>query len=149
MNSEFSPPPLPAPCIVEQGIVVNKDDMQRILSDLGQVGYHYQLEGKWESKGQGWILEVFRDSQQSTIVTNQSLYLNVNSFDYLQLGLDSRGEATIDLFQENRQLRLIPINNQLSLTDSCALLLETDLEAVVSGAIAAQWDMQQDQNLGG
>lgn len=146
MTPDSSRSHLPSPCIIEQGIIVNKDDIYRLLSDLGQVTYDYWLDNEWQTSGEGWVMEVFRDRQQSTIVANQTLYLNVNSFDYLQLGLGSEEQTLIDLFQDNRQLRLVPLEVPPTLVDPCDLLLETHLDAVVSGAIAAQWDIQQEEN---
>ena len=52
----------------------------------------------------------------------------------------------IDLFQDNRRLRLVPLEVPPTLFDPCDLLLETHLDAVVSRAIAAQWDIQQEEN---
>jgi len=145
MNPEFSPSQLPAPCIIEQGILVNKDDIRRVLSDLGQVNYSYQLDGQCQGSGQGWILDVFCDLKQATIVMNQSLYLNVNSFDYLQLGVNDQGQTLIDLWQDNRQLRLIPLDSDQFLPDPCQYFLSSDLESVVSDVLSAQLDVQLDQ----
>ena len=79
---------LPAPCIVDAGIVVNKQDMRRILCDLGAVYYRYTQGDRCISEGKGYVVEVFSDLQESTLVTNHSLYLNVCSFDYLELSRD-------------------------------------------------------------
>lgn len=145
MNSESHSPPLPAPCVIAHGILINKEDIERALSDLGQVNYHYQLDGKSQAEGQGWILEVFNDPHQATIVMNQSLYLNVNSFDYLEIGLDEEGKTIIDLWQETRQLRLIPLDNLLFPQNGNHYFVSADLEAAVSEVLSAQLDMQWDQ----
>lgn len=145
MNSEFHSAPLSAPCVIDQGILINKEDMARALGDLGQVNYHYQLDGKCQAKGQGWILDVFSDPQQATIVMNQSLYLNVNSFDYLEIGLDEEGKTIIDLWQETRHLRLIPLNNLLFPQNGNHYFVSGDLEAAVSEVLSAQLDMEWDQ----
>ncbi|MEY2985225.1 MAG: hypothetical protein RLZZ568_1842 [Cyanobacteriota bacterium] len=145
MNSEFSPSQVPAPCIIEQGILVNKDDIKRVLGDLGQVNYSCRWDGQCQGSGQGWILEVFSDVTQATIVTNQSLYLNVNSFDYLQLSVNDQGQTLIDLWQDSRQLRLIPLEGDRYFPDPCQYFLPSDLESVVSEVLAAQLDMQLDQ----
>ncbi|NEQ99918.1 MAG: hypothetical protein F6K30_25005 [Cyanothece sp. SIO2G6] len=76
---------LPAPCIVDAGIIVNKQDMRRLLCDLGAVRYHYDQGGRCISEGEGYVVEVFSDPDEATLVTNHSLYLNVCSFDYLEL----------------------------------------------------------------
>jgi hypothetical protein len=146
MNPEFLPSRLAAPCIIEQGILINKDDIKRALSDLGQVDYCYQLDGKCQRSGQGWILDVFSDAKQATIVMNQSLYLNVNSFDYLQLGVNAQGQTVLDLWQDDRQLRLIPLDSDQFIPDPCQYFLSSDLESVVSEVLSAQLDVQLDQD---
>ena len=146
MNPEFTPSRLPAPCIIEQGILINKDDIKRVLSDLGQVDYFCQLDGQCQGSGQGWILDVFNDVKQATIVMNQSLYLNVNSFDYLQLSVNDQGQTLIDLWQDSRQLRLIPLDSDQCLPDPCQYFLSSDLESVVSEVLSAQLDVQLDQD---
>ena len=145
MNPEFHSPLPPAPCIIEQGILINKEDMERVLNDLGQVNYHYQLDGKSQAEGQGWILDVFSDPHRATIVMNQSLYLNVHSFDYLEIGLDEEGKTIVDLWQESRQLRLISLDNLLFPRDGNNYFIPADLEAAVSEVLSAQLDMQLDQ----
>jgi hypothetical protein len=145
MNPEFHSPLLPAPCVIEQGILVNKEDMQRALSDLGQVNYYYQLDGISQAQGQGWILDVFSDPQQATVVTNQSLYLNVNSFDYLEISLDNQGKTIVDLWQESRQLRLMPLDGWLNPRENHGQLMSLDLEELVAEVVAARFDVQTDQ----
>ncbi|MGK7891404.1 MAG: hypothetical protein AB4042_18905 [Leptolyngbyaceae cyanobacterium] len=80
---------LPAPCIVDAGIVVNKQDMRRLLCDLGAVRYRYTQGDRCISEGEGYVVEVFSDPDEATLVTNHSLYLNICSFDYLELSQDS------------------------------------------------------------
>jgi len=111
----YHPPsqPLPAPCIIDSGVVIAKEDMRRLLDDIGRVRYIHSLEGVIQSEGEGWIVEVFADYQQSTLVANYSLYLNTYSFDYLRLTRSPDGETYFDLIQDNRQLRLIPLSNPL------------------------------------
>lgn len=50
-----------APCIVDSGTIVNIQDMQRLLSDLGRVQYIHLQDGLTTSQGEGYILEVFAD----------------------------------------------------------------------------------------
>ncbi|MEA5559543.1 hypothetical protein VB690_24440, partial [Nodularia spumigena CH309] len=50
---------IPAPCIVNTGIIVNKLDIRRLLSDLGRVRYIYTQEGKIQSEGEADVMEVF------------------------------------------------------------------------------------------
>ena len=103
----------PAPCLVDEGIVVNKVDMLRLLNDLGRVRYVHEHDDRIASQGEGYVVEAFSEPHQATLVANQSLYLNVCSFDYLQLHTDLEQQVTFDLVQDNRTLRLMPISTSM------------------------------------
>lgn len=134
---------LPAPCIVDTGIVVNKQDIQRLLSDLSRVRYCYIQDGVVGSETDGYVMEVFSDPQCSTLVANRTLYLNVYSFDYLELKQLEGNQACFDLVQENRQLRLIPVSNPVD-EQSTRRLNAAALEAVVTEVLSAGWDVRID-----
>lgn len=130
---------LPAPCLVDTGVVVNKADMLRLLQDLGQVHYCHSQDGRLVGQGEGYVMEVFADPQQSTLVTNQTLYLNVHSFDCLEMGRLDDNRSHFDLIQENRCLRLIPLSDPLK--DQHHRRLNTAaFEAMVAEALSASWD---------
>ena len=136
---------LPAPCIIDTGIIVNKQDMGRLLTDLRRVHYIHTLDGKLQSEGEGCVMEVFFDPHRSTLIANYSLYLNVQSFDYLQLSQSPEKETYFDLIQDNRQLRLISLSNPLQ--DPSAQELNADaLEAMVTQVLSAKWDVQIDDD---
>ena len=130
---------LPAPCLVDVGVVVNKADMLRLLQDLGQVRYTHHHDGRLVSEGEGYVMEVFADPQQATLVANKSLYLNIHSFDCLQMGKLEDGQAYFDLTQENRCLRLMPVSNPLK-DQSDRNLDAAALETMVADALSASWD---------
>jgi hypothetical protein len=134
---------LPAPCIVDNGIVVNRQDIQRLLSDLGHVRYRYSNAEELISEGEGHVLEVFADAAQSTLVTNASLYINVCSFDYLQLARSSDGTASFNLIQDNQTLRLTPLSNPLKRRDD-QLMHSAAIEAMVAEVLSANIDMRLD-----
>lgn len=136
---------LPAPCIVDTGIIVNKQDMQRLLTDLSRVRYRYSQEGKLLVEDEGYILEVFADPQRSTLVANHTLYLNVCSFDYLELKRSDDQQAYFDLIQENQHLRLMPLSNPLQEQKNRSLNVAA-LEAVVAEVLSASWDMRIDDD---
>lgn len=135
---------LPAPCIVESGILVNKDDIKRLINDLTHVRYIHTLDGRVQNEGKGWILEVFNDSTQATMVVNNSLYINIQSFDYLQLKQVSPQESYFDLVQDNRMLRLIPLVATNQESSQPQDLSFDNLEAMLSEVLAAKWDVQLD-----
>lgn len=134
---------LPAPCIVDIGIVISKQDMQRILSDLNRVRYCYSQDSAVLAEGEGCILEVFADPQRSTLVANRTLYINVHSFDYLELELLPEQQACFRLVQDNRQLQIVPLSNPLQEQTIRNFNIST-LEAVVAEVLSAGWDMQLD-----
>ncbi|MEB3292453.1 MAG: hypothetical protein VKJ24_04780 [Synechococcales bacterium] len=138
---------LPAPCIVDRGIVVDKRDMQRLLADLNRVRYLHLQDGRVTSEGEGLIAEVFAEPQNATLVANRSLYLNVCSFDYLEMSQMEDQQACFDLIQDNRVLRIIPISNPLRLTIDRPLN-PAALEAVVADVLSASWDAQIDDEEG-
>jgi hypothetical protein len=134
---------LPAPCIIDAGIVVNKQDMQRLLADLSRVCYRYTQDGDLLVEDEGYVLEVFADPQRSTLVANHTLYLNVHSFDYLELKRSPEQQTYFDLIQDNRQLRIIPLSNPLQ-EQKTRSLNAAALEAVVAEVLSASWDMRID-----
>jgi hypothetical protein len=134
---------LPAPCLIDTGIIVNKTDMQKVLSDLGRVRYVYRQDGTVKSEAEGFVLDVFADAQRSTIVANHSLYLNVYSFDYLELRHVPDCGSCFDLIQDGLHLRLIPLSNPLQ-DQTTRTLNAAALEAVVAEVLSASWDVQMD-----
>lgn len=141
---------LPAPCIIDEGILVNKDDIRRLLSSLSQVRYIHILDRQVQSQGEGYILEIFSDLQQATLIANGALFINVHSFDYLQLHQSSDPEnpksACFDLIQDNRQLRLIPIHYPVQDRDMTENIDEAALEAMLTQVLSAKWDVQIDDD---
>jgi hypothetical protein len=136
---------IPAPCIVDVGTIVDKRDMQRLLSDVSRVQYQYFRSGKVLREGEGCILEVFADAQNATLVANQALYINVSSFDYLEMSQMPDGQNCFDLIQEDMTLRLCPMHNPLH-SRQARPLNTAALEAVVADVLSASWDAQMDDD---
>lgn len=134
---------LPAPCIVDTGVIVNKQDMQKLLTDLSRVRYRYSQDGKLLVEDEGYVLEVFSDPQRSTLVANHTLYINVCSFDYLELKRSVDHQTRFDLTQENQQLTIIPLTNPLQEQRNRSLNAAA-LEAVVAEVLSASWDVRLD-----
>ena len=133
-----------APCIVDSGIIVNKDDMQRLLNDLCHVSYRHSIDDCIDSEGEGFVQEIFTDACQSTLIANGNLYINLKSFDYLQLSKSSDNRACFDLIQENRQLRLIPISNNTLNREQNEGINAAAIEAMVAEVLSARLDVQLD-----
>ncbi len=133
-----------APCIVDTGIIVNKDDMQRLLNDLCHVCYRHSIDNRIDSEGEGFIQEIFSDAYQSTLIANGNLYINLKSFDYLQLSKSLDNRACFDLIQDNRQLRLIPISNNTLNREQNEGINAAAIEAMVTEVLSARLDVQLD-----
>lgn len=146
MSKEETPRQLPAPCIIDFGIIVGKDDIKRLLNDLCHVRYVHTIDGKIQSEGKGWILEVFNHPYQSTLIANGNLYINIQSFDYLQLNKSAKQETYFDLIQDNRQLRLIPLINSQPDQESIKNVDAATIEAMVTEVLSARWDVQFDDD---
>lgn len=137
--------PLPAPCIVDSGILVNKDDIKRLINDLTHVRYIHTLGGKIQHQGEGWILEVFNHPSQATLVVNNSLYINLQSFDYLQIEESYNQQSHFTLIQDNRQLTLIPLSNPFP-EENEEEIEANALESMLSEVLSAKWDVQFDED---
>ncbi|MBR8833219.1 MAG: hypothetical protein DSM106950_04030 [Stigonema ocellatum SAG 48.90 = DSM 106950] len=136
---------IPAPCIINTGVIVNKLDMRRLLGDLGRVQYIYTQEGKLQSEGEGDVLEVFANPQRSTLVANHALYLNVYSFDYLELKQSPQQQTYFDLMQEGTCLRLIPLSTPLQERQERCLNVRA-IEAMMEQVLSAQLDAEIDDD---
>ncbi|MCL1471016.1 hypothetical protein [Argonema antarcticum] len=145
MSQDQFPSQLPAPCIIDTGIIIHKLDMRRLLTDLHHVRYLHIQDDRLHSEGEGYVLDVFADPRRASIVANHALYLNVYSFDYLELQQSLECECYFDLVQENRRLRLIPLSNRLQ-ERGTANLNDADLEAVVDQVLSAKWDLNIDDD---
>lgn len=143
MNSKHSSN-LPAPCIVDSGIVVNKADMLRLLKDLRHVRYIHRQDDEITSTGEGCVMEAFSDANQATLVANHSIYLNVNSFDCLEI-IPSGEETSFALVQENRCLCLTPVKRRCESQDRREIDAAA-LEAIVTEALSASWDASLDDD---
>jgi hypothetical protein len=134
-----------APCIIDSGIIVNKCDMRRLLVDLGRVRYIHIQDEQVKCRGEGYVLEVFADPQQATLIANHAIYLNVYSFDYLELNPSPEDETYFDLVQDGRLLRLIPLSNPLQEQANCNLNAAA-LDAVMDQVLSTNWDTQMDDD---
>ncbi|RMF22873.1 MAG: hypothetical protein D6756_09840, partial [Cyanobacteria bacterium J083] len=133
-------------CIIDQGILINHNDIRRLLGDLGYVRYHHTIDGITQSEGEGWILEIFNDPHQSTLIANGSIYLNLQSFDYLQLYSTAENQVYFDLVQDNRQLRLIPLSpTQQEKNHAAHLVDRAVIEEMVTQVLSAKWDVELDE----
>lgn len=97
-----------APCIINEGTIINKKDMIRALETLECVEYVDLIDKKMHSKGEGIVIKVFASKDSSTLIINGSIYLNVMSFEHMSYFLDETGDTVIELVSGPRTLKLFP-----------------------------------------
>lgn len=145
MSQQHQLNPLPAPCIVDKGIIVNQDDIKRLLKDLCRVRYVHLIDNQIHSEGKGLIKEIFSDPCQSTMIANSNLYINLQSFDYLKLSKSTEEQTSFVLIQDNRQLHLIPESeSSQDLTSHQKMINAATIEAMVTEVLSARLDVQLD-----
>mgnify|MGYP001582953807 CR=1 FL=1 len=101
------------PCIVDNGILYNSKDMQRVLRDLGHVSYFQIIDNEIKGSGEGYIVSVVANNSSANMIVNKRLYLNVNGFEYLSIKTENN-QAIVELVEQFRTIRLIPLTNPLS-----------------------------------
>jgi len=106
----------PAPCIVNEGVLINKKDMRRALETLEAVRYTYYVDGDIIFQGEGVVVKVFSSSDTSTLVVNGCLFLNILSFNYVHFFVQEDGLTTMELVENNRVLQLTPIEDTRKLS---------------------------------
>ena len=99
----------PAPCIVNEGILINKKDMRRALETLESVKYSYIVDGSIISEGEGVVVKVFSNSETSTLIVNGCIFLNILSFNYLRFFPYDNNLNVIELVDDVKILKLIPV----------------------------------------
>jgi len=104
---------IPAPCIINEGTLVNKRDMLRVLETLDGVDYVHSVEGEIISAGQALVSQVFAGRTTATLLANNCLFINVNSFDYLRFWQED-GRTLLELHQGTSVLRLTPLPEEES-----------------------------------
>jgi len=98
-----------APCIVNEGVLINKKDIRRALETLESVKYAYMVDGSVISEGEGVVVKVFSNPETSTLVVNGCLFLNILSFNYLRFSPHNNNLSVIELVDDIKTLRLTPV----------------------------------------
>jgi hypothetical protein len=102
------------PCIVGSGVVTSKKDMMRVLRGFDHVKYSDIIDEKVQSEDEAFVVEVFCNDTESTIVFNRRIHINVENFEYLRMIQSLPG--VVELIEGHRTLRLEsasdPFNNK-------------------------------------
>ncbi|MDB5101622.1 MAG: hypothetical protein JWM80_6043 [Cyanobacteria bacterium RYN_339] len=123
-------------CVVDEGILLNRRDMVRVLRDLGHVRYQDLVEGTERARGEGYIAGVYANQSNSTIIVNKRLYINVNGFDYMRLRRADENGTAIDLVDDRRTIRITPLSDamlerQQYITESTVMPMQGALERML------------------
>lgn len=116
------------PCIIDNGILYNPKDIQKVLRDLGQVAYSYIINEQVKGLGEGYIVSVVANNSSANIIVNKRIYINVSGFEYMQLRQEE-SQAIIELISHDTILQLVPVANTLEDATNGNLILthSTDL----------------------
>ena len=128
-------------CLVEQGIIYSKRDMIRILRDLDRVLYIDLIDNASVANGEGYVVEVYANSFDSTLVFNNRLHINVNSFDFLKI--TTQPDRLVELISGHRVIKLRPLTNILQANQS-RIEEEIDEQRI---SIASQLACEDEVNL--
>lgn len=102
------------PCIVGKGVVTSQKDMMRVLRGFDHVKYLDMIDDNIQSEDEAFVVEVFSNDTESTIVFNRRIHINVENFEYLRMVQSLPG--VVELIEGHRTLRLEsvsdPFNNK-------------------------------------
>lgn len=92
------------PCIVGTGVVTSKQDMMRVLRGFDHVKFTDVIDDKVQIEDEAFVVEVFCDDAESTIIFNRRIHLNVENFEYLRIIQNLPG--VVELIEGHRTLRI-------------------------------------------
>lgn len=103
------------PCIVGSGVVTSQKDMMRVLRGFDHVKYSDIIDNKVQSEDEAFVVEVFANDTESTIVFNRRIHINVENFEYLRMVQSLPG--IVELIEGHRTLRLESVNDPFNNKD--------------------------------
>lgn len=128
-------------CLVNSGIVYSKRDMIRILRDLDRVAYIDCVDNAQVASGEGYVIDVYANGFDSTLIFNNRLHINVNGFDYLKI--TSNPKAQVELVSSGRIIKLKPLPSLYK--ESARLEEEIDEKRVI---VASQLACDNEVDIG-
>ena len=72
-----------APCLISKGTVTHPRDMLRALETIENLDYRYVVDGTCIEEGHAALVKLMADPDSATLIVNGCLFLNVESFRYL------------------------------------------------------------------
>ncbi len=92
------------PCIVGSGVLTAKKDMMRVLRGFDHVKFTDIIDEKVQIQDEAFVVEVFCNNYESTVVFNRRIHINVQNFEYLKILQYNPG--VVELIEGHRTLRL-------------------------------------------
>ena len=115
-------------CLVDSGIVYSKRDMIRVLRDLDCVKYIDLIDSVTVAFGEGYVIDVYANSFDSTLIFNNRLHINVNGFDFLKIRTSPK--KIVELISGHRIIKLVPLTNIMK-ANQAAIEEEIDEQRIV------------------
>jgi hypothetical protein len=103
------------PCIVGRGVITTKKDMMRVLRGFDHVKFTDIIDEQIEIEDEAYVVEVFSNDTESTVVFNRRIHINVNNFEYLKIVQNQPG--IVELIEGHRTLRLEALNDPFNNKD--------------------------------
>ncbi len=101
-----------APLIIDEGTLLRKNDIVRALETLDAVTYRYIVDDEPVASGSGWVVRIYHGTDAATLVVNDCLFLNANSFDYAKFTRNDAGRTVIELHADTKLLVLEPRDDE-------------------------------------
>lgn len=97
-----------APCIVNEGTIINKRDMMRALRIYENVAFEDYVDGELMASSEGVMVDVFQCDECSSLFLKGAIFINVMSFNYLQLEVVEE-KTNAKLVNKFRTIKISPI----------------------------------------
>lgn len=129
-------------CLVNYGIVYSKRDMLRILRDLDYVEYVDLIDNLTVAKGEGYVVDVYSNGFDSTVIFHNRIHVNVNGFDFLKIR--SEPEHLVELISGHRVIKLKPLPSHV-LSSKSAIEEEIDEQRIsIASQLACENEVELD-----
>lgn len=98
------------PLLVGDGTLTHSRDMVRALETVETFTYRYLVDGDLITEGRATLVRIMADSDSASVLVNGCMFLNVQSFQYINFRTDAEGQARFDLYVEGAVLEITPLD---------------------------------------
>lgn len=103
-----------ARCLIHDGTVTCPRDMVRALETIESLTYTQTVDGQVMAEGKATLVKIMAETDGSTILVNECLFLNVLSFRYLTFTTEEGPDglqSTFELVGDGMTLTLVPVED--------------------------------------